>query len=261
LKFSYFDMLTGQPLFFEGVGFMRSPLLEELRPVTSGGVGERGYMLYLTLLSWEKSDIMDYVKTSGLRGWDKVDNERFGVFEIAFLIRAVRELYLGMFSFFIDGSVSWDEKRMCVSIFGTDEDGMQIETGIIDKHNFEEVREALLNLNYVNIDKNEVEPKFTSEKTKALWEQAQKYLKEQQRANAKRDSGKYHLANLISKLCVSGTQYNLFNVYKLTVFQFYDQIFQYASLRRSSLDENIFSNHGGDRFKADGWLNPLNKKV
>jgi len=254
-------MLSGYPLVFEGVGTMRSPRLEELRPQTSGGLGEKGYMMYLTLLSWDRDDAIEYAQMCGARGWEKVNNDQFGVFEIVFFLRFLREMYLGMLSFFIEGIVSWDEKQMHVTISQTDEEGDEVEIGIIDKNNFEEVREALLNLNYINIDKSEVVPKFTSEKTRLLWEQAQKYLKEQQRANAKRDSGKYHLANLISKLCVSGANYNMFNVYKLTVFQFYDQIFQYASLRRSSLDENIFSNHGGDRFKADGWLNPLNKKV
>jgi len=241
---------------------MRSPRLEELKP--GKGVGERTYMMYLTLLTWDRSDVLEYAKTSGLRGWEKVDNDQFGVFEISILLGHIRELFLEMFSFFICERVGYDEKHMryvTYRITEDDEDAAPIEVGVIDHKNFEDVRDAILLLNYVGLDKKEVEAKFTSVKAQQLWEKAQQYLKEQQRAAAKRDSGKYHLANLLSKLCVCGTPYTLFNVYDLTLFQFYDQIFQYSSLRRASLDENIFSNHGGDRFKADEWLNPLNKKV
>ena len=246
---------------FEGVGTMRSPLLEELRPMSCGGIGEKTYMMYLTLLSWEKEDAIEYSKLSGIRGWDKVDNEQFGMYEVVMVLRPLRDMFLNMLSFFIIETVEFDETHMRFITSRKTEDEGYVEVGLIDSSNFEDVRDAILNLNYVGIDKKDVEAKFTSVRAKEAWEKVQKFLKAQQKANVKRDNGKYHLANLISKLCVSGNQYSIFNVYKLTIFQFYDQVFQYSSLRRASLDENIFSNHGGDRFKADGWLNPLNEKV
>ena len=56
------------------------------------------------------------------------------------------------------------------------------------------------------------------------------------------------LSNIISKLSCVSVGYTLLNIYDLTVFQLYDQFFQYGYLRAMDLSEMAYSNHGGKDF-------------
>ncbi len=44
---------------------------------------------------------------------------------------------------------------------------------------------------------------------------------------------------------------------KVTVFQLYDQFFQYGYLRAMDLSEMAYSNHGGKDFDIQAWLKPI----
>lgn len=262
MTFTYFDMLCGEPLWLDGVGHLRSPKLGEIRPAPLG-IGESAYQFYLSLLSWDRDTMLEYAKACGIRGWDKITDARFGPYEIITVLRQLRDAFIVALSFFMVEDVSWDEKRRSFIVFieKSEEDGGGIEVvGRIDRRNFETVRSSVLELNYIGLDKKEVKTTHSSEKSKELWEKVQTYLKEQEKRNAKRDNPKYHLGNIVSKLCACESKYSLFNVYELTIFQLYDQFFQYSLLRNSRLGEMIYSQHGGDSFKVDGWLMPLNNK-
>ena len=44
---------------------------------------------------------------------------------------------------------------------------------------------------------------------------------------------------------------------EVTVFQLYDQFFQYGYLRAMDLSEMAYSNHGGKDFDLQAWLKPI----
>ena len=98
------------------------------------------------------------------------------------------------------------------------------------------------------------------EKEKAERE-AKERAKQQAEAEVKEDKPEYHLGNIISKICAIHPSYNLLNIYGLTVFQLYDSFFQLGYMRSTDLSEKIFSNHGGDSFKFENWLQPILKNV
>ena len=112
-------------------------------------------------------------------------------------------------------------------------------------------------MNYINIGESAKPVKHSSAQAQELWERAQQYLKEES-AKAPPDKN-MNLGNIISKLCAASTSYNLFNIYDLTIFQLYDQFFQYGYLRAMNLNEMAFSNHGGENFDMQGWLKPIIK--
>ena len=62
MKFSYEDLISGDSIPVEGVGHIRSPLLHELKP--THGIGMWTYNLYLNILSWEKEDLIKFMKMS-----------------------------------------------------------------------------------------------------------------------------------------------------------------------------------------------------
>ena len=62
------------------------------------------------------------------------------------------------------------------------------------------------------------------------------------------------IGNIVSKLCVCGIGYTVENIYKLTVYQLYDQFSAYMQNRISQLSENAYAHNGGEDFDVNSWL-------
>lgn len=257
MRFDYFDMLSGDPIFLQGVGHIRSPLLRELHP--TNGIGFKSYNLYLNFLTWDKEHLLKYDQLMQYKGAHRLNRKCFNTFDVATLLPQTRELCRVVLSFFMLEDLVWDEANRRYLVMTRDE--TPAVAGGIDRDNFEEVRDAMLQLNFIGLDKDEAPMQHSDEKSKDLWEKAQKHLKEQAQKEAKEDKPEYRLSNIISKLCALHPSYNLFNVYDLTVFQLYDSFFQVSYIRSSNLNERIFSNHGGDKFKFEDWLKPILKNL
>jgi hypothetical protein len=257
VTFDYFDMLSGEPIYVEGVGHLRSPLLSELRP--TNGIGYRTYNIYLNVLSWDKDHLLQYDQLMQYRGAEKLNKEVFNFFDIATLLPQTRELCRGVLSFFMVEDIVWDEVgRKFVVLAPTDTPEL---IGEVNRGNFDNVRQLMLQLNFIGLDKDDTPVSHSTDAAKELWEKTQGFLKEQAKSEAHEDKPEYHLSNIISKICVIHPSYNLLNVYGLTVFQLYDSFFQLGYMRSADLSERIFSIHGGDKFNLEDWLQPILKNV
>ena len=261
MRFDYFDLLSGEPIFVNGIGHFRSPVLKELCP--HDGIGYNVYNLYLNFLSWDKEKVLQYDKLLGLRGVDRIASEpKLTTFDVITLLEPTRELCREVLAFFMLEDIQWDGAKRKFVAMNTDDEEQHL-AGEIGRNNFEEVRKLALQMNFVGVndEESEAETKFTNEHTKELWEKAQKFMKKQAEENEKGGGAEYHIGNIISKLCVVHPTYNLLNVWGLTVFQLYDAFSQISYMRSSDLNERIFSTHGGDKFKFEDWLKPILKHV
>lgn len=252
MKLDYLDMLSGDPIYVEGVGHIRSPKLRELSPSQTGHMK---YNMYISFLIWEKEDLIKYDKLCGLRSADRLNNEKLTTFDVVTLVESTKALCCEAMSFFMCEDLRWDEDNRRFCTFSRD--GSETQIGVVDNANFEEVRSAMLKMNYVTLDRDKAPVKCANERTLKKWEKVQQYLADQAKNSSSKDDPRYHIGNIVSKLCCAHSSYNLLNVFDLTVFQIYDAFFQYGFLRASSLSENIFSNHGGDKFKFEDWLKPI----
>ena len=255
MKFSYEDLISGDAIYVDGVGHLRSPQLKELKPTQ--GIGTWNYNLFLSMLSWDKQEFINFFQTLTKKKLKKLEkNPKITVFDAMILIDESRKLLHNAMAFFICEDLIWDAKNYrfaaCV-----DNDPKKI-IGYISRDNFDDVKDMILQLNYIGVDEKAAPTSHSSDKAKELWEKAQQYLKEC-RAKAKPKEG-YSLGNIISKMCAAPTGYNLSNIYELTVFQLYDQFFQYGYLRAMNLNEMAFSNHGGKNFDMQAWIKPILKK-
>lgn len=257
MRFDYFDMLSGEPIYLQDVGHLRSPKLSELRPTS--GIGYRAYNLYLNLLTWDKEHLLKYDQLMQFRGASKLNRDVLNVFDVATLLTQTREFCRGVLSFFMVEDLVWDEKKH--RYLAVNPDNKEEIVGEINRDNFEEVREVMLQFNFIGLDKDETPAAHSTDKAKELWEKTQGFLKEQAKAGAKEDKPEYHLSNIISKICAVHPSYNLLNIYGLTIFQLYDSFFQLGYMRSSDLSERIFSNHGGEKFHFEDWLKPILKNV
>lgn len=250
MKLQYEDLLSGEPVFVKGLGHLRSPFLRELKPTS--GIGIWTYHFYLQLLLWDRSEYVHFLKLTGCRGIRLIEhNKKLETFDVVTLIDTTRKLLREAMAFFILENISWEERlhRFVCSSKETSE-----ITGYIDRKNFEEVREAILQMNYVNAGALSKNIKHSSKRSRELWEQAQKYLQKEVKTDKT-----LSLGNVISKLCAASNGYNLLNIFDLTVYQLYDQFFQISYLKTITLNERVFSNHGGKEFKIDAWLEPIMK--
>jgi hypothetical protein len=251
MKFSYEDLISGDSIPVDGVGHLKSPLLQRLKPTK--GIGTWAYNLYVNALVWDKADFLKFARTTSGRSFKKLDNEKLTTFDTMTLIDFMRELLRKAMAFFMEENLFWDTDKRCF-ISKTDDEQIM---GYINRDNFEEVRDMMLQLNYIGIGKDAKPLRHSTKEAEALWERAQQYLKAE---SAKTTQDKtMSIGNIISKLCAVSTSYNLLNIYDLTIFQLYDQFFQYGYLRAASLNEMAFCNHGGKNFDMQAWLKPLTK--
>jgi hypothetical protein len=251
MKFTYEDLLSGDSIFAKGIGHLRSPKLKELNP--TAGVGSWTYNFYLNVLSWDKETFLKCIKLTG--GENKtqalLQNEKLNVFDVMTLISFKPFLFETM-SFFVTEKLSWDAKARAFFVI----DEREEKVGEINRENFEDVRDMMLQLNYINLEETRC-PKFSSEEARKTWERVQEYKK---KTNLNSSQNKtLGIGNIVSKLCVASAGYNLLNIYELTIFQLYDQFFQCGYLRAMDFNEMAFSNHGGDNFNLQDWLKPIYK--
>jgi len=249
MKITYEDLLSGDPVFVEGIGRFRSPLLKELKP--AAGIGINTYNLYLSILSWEKDDFLRHIPESQAALLGK--NDKLSVFDMMTALKPeFREILHQALSFFMTDRVEWDGGNNRFLTYGGD-----AETGGIDRENFDDARDAILQLNYI-VGGRAAEPKHSSEKARKYWELAQQKKKEAGRASGE---NKYlRIGNIISKLCAAPGGYTFHNIYELTVYQLYDAFAQCGFLRAMNFNENIVATHGtgkDNKFNLQEWMKPI----
>lgn len=251
MKFSYEDLISGDSINIEGVGHIRSPKLFELKPTQ--GIGTWMYGLYLNMLSWEKEDVLKFMKfSSGKKLNALMKDNALGVFDTITIIESSRKLLQDAMAFFMEENLQWDDKERRFNTFNKETKDL---IGSIDRNNYDFVREIMLQVNYISVDNQSKHPNFSSDKSKKLWEEAQKHLRES--AKQQPADKRMQLGNIISKLSCVGVGYTLLNIYDLTVFQLYDQFFQYGYLRAMDVNDMAFCNHGGKNFDIQAWLKPI----
>jgi hypothetical protein len=252
MKFSYEELISGDVIPVAKIGHIRSPYLWELKPTK--GIGSWNYNFYLNLLSWDKETCMKFAEGINLSPLKAMrTNERLTTFDVMTLMDNFRKLLQEVMAFFMDENLVWDSANFRFETHSKKDDSI---VGYINRDNFDEVRDMMLQVNYISIGDSGKPTKYTSEKAKQLWEQAQECLKKSAKTNKDKN---LEMANIISKLCAVSSGYTLLNIYDLTVFQLYDQFFQYGYLRAMDLNEMAFSNHGGKNFDFQAWLKPIFK--
>lgn len=257
MKLEYADLISGDAIYIDNIGHVRSPYLRELKPTS--GVGWNKYALYLNLFAWNKQQLLDNAKKLSILGLKALEKapENFECFDIMTIIPQIRGLLAEAIAFFMtDDKIGWDDKEKSYIVY--DQDSKVV--GKINRNNFKEFSEIILQLNYVGLSKDKAPsaPKKSSEEALARWEKAQQYLAKQAKTSKNKEESEYSLGNVISKLCVVHHSYNLLNVYELTIFQLYDQFFQYSYLRTIDLNDRIYTIHGGKEYKMKDWLKDIN---
>ena len=181
-----------------------------------------------------------------------IKDDKLNAFDAVTLLEQTRQLLQDAMALFIDEELIWGKEQRA---FLTKSKNNHEIIGCINRDNFDDVRDMMLQANYINLGNSTKPTKFSSKKAQSLWEQAQQHLKNE--AQKPVPDKRMQLGNIISKMSCVSVGYTLLNIYDLTVFQLYDQFFQYGYLRAMDLSEMAFSNHGGKDFDVQAWLKPI----
>ena len=243
---SYEDLLSGDLVYVEHVGHLRSPKLREMRPTE--GVGWSLYRTYLFYMKQGKEDLEHLLQA---------EFPDFTVYDIITSLEALRSLVQDALTFFMSECVMWDAENAVFVSIRILPDGNEEIVGVINRENFDDVRARILTLNYISLKDADVNTKFASPEAEEAWNRIQKYIQESQKKQAEQEDETVSFGNLLSKLCAIHPSYNYLNVFELTIFQFYDAFFQCSYLRQTGFVESCVSNHGSERFDYEDWLKPV----
>ena len=249
IDIKYEDLLSGDYISLEGIGLIRSPLLEEMRPTS--GIGWDTYYRFLYFMRISTSQYLKLINK---------ENTSVGLYKEIVSNELVRELFEKAFSFFMYETVIFSiEANSFLCLREKPNDGDNTKSyyvhGVITEDNFDDIRAAILIMNYIPISKTDIKTKHSSKESEDAWNKIQAFLDE----NSKSDEVDENMTigNLLSKLCAIHPSINFLNVFKLTVFQFYDTFFQTSYMRSISFNEQIVSNHGSNDFKYSDWIKPI----
>lgn len=228
MKLSYFDLLGNHKIRLSGKIYLIPPTLRSIRDLE----WDR-YILYRRFISM---DLVLFLEVYNLKNFHyslSEEEQRLCTFYYYIINnQELREIYLGIFNYFIDGKTIFDQTNNTFNINLNDE-----LIGVIDEGGFDEVLEALCQLNDLEFKKT-IPKKFKNEKARLLYEKIEKAKSEN-----KFMTGGIDIPTMISKFCtINNNGINILNVDEMTIFQLFDQFNEYSYIRSVNIQDAIYTN-------------------
>lgn len=254
MKLEYFDLLSGEPLFIEGIGNIKQPALYDIKHL--------GFENYDTQCRYLAVDLQNFLNITNLKEqYDSLSEEDKKIYTLFNLIIATNEfieIYKQIFSFFIGGEVEFDEELRCFVVWNETQKSVsklknivnrvfklkpktskKNVSGFISNDNFDNIRDCLLQINYLK-SVDEKPEKYKNERARKI---AEKLAKGKAEQDKNKNGENLSLAKMISKYCADNKNgINILNVWDMTIYQFYDQFSQHNYIRQSFIQDMVYSN-------------------
>lgn len=252
LKNNYddFDLLCGEAFCFEGIGLIKCPTLRDIRKITY-----KCFTIYLNILSMS---LDKYLEMYGLdEQYHSLPEEEKQSIDLFSLMMAYdQDTLFCILSFFIDGSITFDEESDSFLISCSDSTE---PIGKIDKANYADFTEAVFAVLGIKSEPAKT-ASFKNERARQLAAKLNKgSMKKSQKPNKS-----YELANMIQKYCTHNkVGINILNVWDMTYYQFITMFNEYCNGRQADLNDaiaaNTFSYSSASQYPATLWIEPLTK--
>lgn len=239
---STLELLHGSDVTIDGICKLRQYKIKDIESFD----GLSAYNHAMRMIGLGVADIMEilgidveiYAKMS------KEERSEFSYFNFIKAVPEIKEEVLNALSFFIVEKVEYDDARQCFVVARND--GSE---AYIDESNVDDVRNAILQINYA---KESAPPtRFKSEKAKLIYMRCQKG-KAKLEAAKKRDGG-ISLEAVVSSVAAKSNSYNLFNIFDLTIYQLYDQFAQINKHNQIDIVARRWAAWGEDDFDYSLW--------
>lgn len=275
MKLSYFSLLSPDPIYIEGIGNIRCPSLRDISKITLElynyyislllltpqkyyeNIEEMGYEKYFENYSKEDADIIMTIKKQ-YEGLHIEEQYSCNIFNILLYDPIVLSHVIKSLSFFILGTLTYDNENHVIKINIKSENGESVLVGIIHSGNYNSVIDIILQR--INIQNNitDSKPVEKIKNKKKVQEMLEKFKKSPPPKATLKDV-KSSIPNIISSLASHSVGLNIVNIWDLTVYQLYDQF------NRSKIDDiyrihaRTISVYGNKDQKFDDtfWLTPI----
>ena len=247
------QLLSGKSIKFDGVGTFVPPTLGKIFSCAGDTHSNDKYILYLNTL---QMTLKSFLKVANLSeyydGLSETQKEQCTLYKFLISEETMRNVLLESFSFFIAEKVIFDEIKCEFHIVNDNN-----VIGCINEKNFDTVRFNILRMNCISAQ--EIRPlKFKSEKARRIYEQCQKGKQELEKAKAQsKTDDKYKLENLVAYVATKSFQYDMYNIWDLTIYQFQTILHRLNLYNQLDTYTKRWSTWGKDSFDFSTWYNNI----
>lgn len=211
----------------------------ELFPPTLDDIRRLGYGVYQGYTNILTANKFDLAEMLGL----KADEIKGDTLVFITLLPFFREAYMAALSFFIRQNVHYD-----------DDTGYSLEDGtFLSMDEIRELRKLILQFCYIEDKEDAGRLKYKNAKAKKIYERIQALKAEQAKSRKQKANPDMELSNLIGAVCAFSSGYTLINIWKLTIFQFYDQYIRLNTKVQMDISGVRWAAWGKEDFQWDLW--------
>lgn len=241
IELTHEDLIGVDNICIDGIGHIKIPKLQEIWNLK--------YKIYELMINYLNVGLDRYLSIKNIE-----TTETF--YNLIIKDKEFLNIYFNIFTFFIIENVDFDFNNNSFVIFEQNDNTRNI-VGKIDNSNFNDIREILLNVNYIKQQSSDEEkPIYKNELAKKMYEQMQKAKRKQEEKN------QLTFGKLVSKYCADNKNgINMLNVHQLTIYQFYDQWFEHNYIKQCDLQDVIYANtvnfNDVSKYDSQLWLKKI----
>ena len=215
ITLDYFDCISPLPIELNGVGFIKSPRLINIAKISYFTYAAYIYHLKMTpeeyFETYHKDEKIDFSFIFNLTKFDLVINDE-----------SFREIIKSALNFFLKTPVEYYPKYESF-ISTSEENGEKVALGVINKNNYSDVIDVILQRVHIIPDENEIDDikKVKNKRGLKIYEKIMKGRKSFKKAKA--NNPDLTMANIIASVATRSYGLNWTNIWKITVFQLFDE--------------------------------------
>lgn len=255
MKIDYSILISPYPLVLKNIGNVKAITLEE---IFSPSVTYPVYNSYLSFLLLTPDTYYEEIAKDKLGWYNSLPQEKkeeISTYDLICKDKSLQHAFENIFNFFLLENVIWNDSNQVFIVFNdVGKDGTPIPCGAIHRDIFNEFCDIILqrcavNRGSVDIDESEVKSK-KARKTISLLKRGRKNL----RKTSKRNKA-IEIPNLISSIAVKSKSLNYTNIWKLTVYQLYDQFKREQMGEFLDIQKTSVAAYGNKekQFKGNEW--------
>ena len=221
MKLDYSILISPYPLKLEKIGQIKSLTLEE---IFSPSVTYPVYNSYLSFLLLTPETYYEEIAKSKLSWYNSLSSDQrneITTFDLICNDVSLQMTFTKIFNLFFVEDVSWDNINQVFIVRTKDSDGKVVTIGVIHKNIFYELCDIILQRCAINRKNTDVD--ISTVKSKKVKKILDKLKKGRKNIKPSKRNKSVEIPNLISAIAVKSKSINYTNIWKITVYQLYDQ--------------------------------------
>ncbi len=210
------------------IGLLRKPKLRDISKITFDRFATFEYFLKCTPKEYYTKALSDYGGAEMWESFSEDKRESMTMYSIIVSDVPLQKLFVDLFNFFFMENVVYHKGFFILF----DKNAEQVDDkvplnsihGIISDKNFSQVLDVIQQVCCIHnkSDESAEDQKFKNNLARQLFERMQKALKKQEEEKGTNVDKDLSLPNIISSVASKHPNYNLINIWELTVFQLVD---------------------------------------